>query len=218
MQRSSIRQDCPPLFRNILLDRDGTVIEERHYLHDPDQVSLIYGVGAAMANLAQKGCHLFLVSNQSGIGRGFFTSEDVQSCQNRLTQLLHVCGAEFDDALWCPHAPEANCQCRKPRPGMWQTLREKHSLNPAESCMIGDKIDDLRFASACNLFGVLVLTGHGMKEARQNNLPLPQQGEIMLLPQKKCAVAPDLVIAASFILGQISSEKIYLAEAAEFLL
>ena len=104
--------------RAVLLDRDGTLIEDRHYLADPAGVVLLPGVGSALARLARDGRRLFMVSNQSGVGRGYFDEEAVRACQRRLEELLGGCGVRLDDAVWCPHAPEAACSCRKPLPGL----------------------------------------------------------------------------------------------------
>lgn len=156
------------LFRNILLDRDGTVIEDRHYLSDPAGVTLFPGAGEALAALASTGCRLFLVTNQSGIGRGYFTLADLDACQQRLADLLAPFGVTFTDVAYCPHGPEADCHCRKPRTGMWETLRQRHGLDPAETVIIGDKRDDIGVATGAALgAGILVLTGKGADHARK---------------------------------------------------
>lgn len=98
----------------VLLDRDGTLIEDKHYLSEPSGVALLPGVGPALSRLVQAGHRLFLVSNQSGVGRGYFTEQAVVACQKRLEELLEPYGVAFTDAVWCPHAPEESCFCRKP--------------------------------------------------------------------------------------------------------
>ena len=156
------------LFRNILLDRDGTVIEDRHYLSDPAGVTPFPGAGEALAALAAAGCRLFLVTNQSGIGRGYFTLADLEACQQRLADLLAPFGVTFTDVAYCPHGPEADCHCRKPHTGMWETLRQRHGLDPAETVIIGDKRDDIGVATGASLgAGILVLTGKGADHARK---------------------------------------------------
>lgn len=146
----------------VLLDRDGTLIEDRHYLSDPEGVVLLPGVGEGLARLAAAGCRLFLVSNQSGVGRGYFSEDAVRSCQERLESLLRPYGVLFEDAVWCPHAPAEDCRCRKPLPGLWERLRDRHGLDPRHCLMAGDKMDDLLFAVNAGLAtGLLVLTGKG---------------------------------------------------------
>ena len=155
----------------IFFDRDGTVIFDKHYLKDPAGVELIPGVAAALLKLAEHGIDAFLVSNQSGIGRGFFTAADLDACQFRLNELLRKKGVHFKDTCFCPHSPEDNCACRKPSIGMWQRLCEKYELDPAKCVMIGDKEEDLIFGKNCGMpISVLVLTGKGMKTAAKLGL------------------------------------------------
>lgn len=151
--------------RNILLDRDGTLIKECNYLHDPDRVMLLPGAARALLTLQRAGCRLFLVTNQSGIGRGYFPEADYHAVQDRLAELLAAHGVHIEDTLFCPHTPDAGCSCRKPRTGMWTELVNRHGLRPGESIMIGDKLADIGFARNAGLAAaVLVLTGHGEKE------------------------------------------------------
>lgn len=192
--------------RALFLDRDGTVIEDRHYLSDPAGVTLLPGVGPALARILQADWRLFLVSNQSGVGRGYFPAEAVQVCQDRLNSLLAAYDVRFTDALWCPHAPEEVCSCRKPLPGMWDVLCERHGLDPATSAMIGDKLDDLGFAVNAHLgAGVLVLTGKGRAEARKAGFALPESGtdgycEISVSGTGRYAVARDMSAAVDWLL------------------
>ncbi len=122
----------------VLLDRDGTLIEDKHYLSEPSGVALLPGVGPALSRLVQAGHRLFLVSNQSGVGRGYFTEQAVVACQKRLEELLEPYDVAFTDAVWCPHAPEESCFCRKPLPGMFDELRARHGLLPETTFMIGE--------------------------------------------------------------------------------
>ncbi|NHZ48831.1 HAD-IIIA family hydrolase, partial [Nitratidesulfovibrio liaohensis] len=112
----------------VLLDRDGTVIEDRHYLSDPSGVTLLPGAARGLAALAAAGARLFLVTNQSGIARGYFTEADLHACNARLDELLGEHGVSLADTAFCPHGPDDGCACRKPAPGMWLTLRDRHGL------------------------------------------------------------------------------------------
>lgn len=188
---------------SILLDRDGTLIEDRHYLSDPSGVSLLPGVGESLSRLARAGHSLYLVSNQSGVGRGFFPESAVIACQHRLEELLAPFGVRFADAVWCPHAPEARCTCRKPLPGMFDILRQRHALTPSETFMIGDKTDDLEFAANAGLAaGLLVLSGKGAMQARDRGYPVPESGfdELKGLPRR--IIAADFASAAAWILAE----------------
>lgn len=155
-----------PVISSLLLDRDGTLIKDKHYLADPEGVELLPGVGDALAALARQGVRFFLLSNQSGVGRGMFGPEAVLACNERLTALLAPYGVRFTDMLFCPHAPEAACSCRKPAAGMWRVLVGRYGLKAEESVMIGDKEEDMRFAAGAGLAGrILVLTGKGRSTA-----------------------------------------------------
>ena len=150
----------------LLLDRDGTVIADKHYLADPDGVELLPGVGEALGLLSSRGVRLFLVSNQSGVGRGLFPLQSVLECNARLRDLLAPYGVRFTDSVFCPHSPEEHCACRKPGIGMWEELRLRHGLSPETTAMVGDKAEDMAFAAEAGLAGrILVLTGKGAATA-----------------------------------------------------
>lgn len=170
----------------ILLDRDGTLIEERHYLRDPDLVALIPGVAAPMRRLGMLGCAFYLASNQSGIGRGLFSAKEYHRVHARLEELLLAEGIRLAGAAHCPHAPEDACQCRKPRTGLWQELAGRFGLSARKTAMIGDKVADIRFGQAIGCAEtVLVLTGHGREAAHRLGLDEPS------LPVRRCAPGPD---------------------------
>jgi len=178
--------------RDLLFDRDGTLIEDKGYLSDPAQVTLLPGVAPALRRLALSGRRLFMVSNQSGVGRGRFGTESVVACNAQLARLLAAHEVFFTDMLFCPHSPEENCACRKPRTGMWDELRGRYGLHAAHTAMIGDKSDDVRFGRNAGLYAVLVLTGEGRGHAAGLGLPLPDSG---CLPQDPDSALPHLVAA-----------------------
>ena len=165
-----------PNIKNLLLDRDGTLIKDKHYLADPAGVELLPGVAQTLGELSNRGLRFFLVSNQSGIGRGMFSSDAVRAVNERLSDLLRPYGVAFADILFCPHAPEDACNCRKPSAGLWVELVKRHALKAEESLMVGDKEDDVLFAANAGLaFRALVLTGKGENTARKLDLPLPDR-------------------------------------------
>ena len=127
----------------VFVDRDGTVIVERSYLGSVDGVELVPGAGAALAALRESGYDLVLVTNQSGIGRGYFPAEIVQAQNQRLSELLAPFGVFFADVEICPHAPGELCLCRKPEPGLVLTAAEKLGVELRASFMIGDKPTDV---------------------------------------------------------------------------
>ena len=188
-----------------LIDRDGTIIVERHYLHDPAQVELVPGAGEALSRLSRSGVRLFVVTNQSGIGRGYYAEADFLAVQERLAQLLAPFGVSFQDVAFCPHAPDEACACRKPEAGMWNELCAAHGLKPGETVMIGDNASDVAFGRNCGFAqSVLVLTGHGKRFAQDFGLPGELSGDWMRLdspaPGQPTALARDLGAAADYVL------------------
>lgn len=156
----------------ILLDRDGTLIEEQHYLSDPKQVQLIPGLPRPWRLLTKLGCRFFLVTNQSGLGRGYFTLDDYERVHSQLLSILAEQEMTLTDTAFCPHAPDTMCDCRKPLPGLWHTLSVQHDLCSQETVMIGDKKSDIDFGLTIGCAEtVLVHTGHGQQEAKKLGLP-----------------------------------------------
>ena len=163
-----------PAITTLLLDRDGTVIKDKHYLADPAAVELLPGAVEALSSLVGKGMRFFLVSNQSGIGRGFFPAEAAHAVNARLAELLAPHGVVFSAMLFCPHAPEDGCACRKPGTGMWEILQAQYGLDAATTVMLGDKEEDVLFAANAGLaLRGLVLTGKGESTARRLGLVTP---------------------------------------------
>lgn len=126
----------------IFLDRDGTLIEDRGYLADPEGVVLLSGAGDALRLLQDAGYLLIVVTNQSGIGRGYFTLEAMHTVNARMNELLAEHGVTIDDIRYCPHGPDDGCACRKPLPGMLCDAAEAHGIDLAQSAMIGDQPRD----------------------------------------------------------------------------
>jgi len=150
--------DSPPA---LFLDRDGVVIVDRGYLGDPDQVKLLPGVAETMVRARKAGYLLIGVSNQSGLGRGLFSRDDLERVMIRQDALLREAGARFDGFYYCPHAPGEGCRCRKPGPGMFEEAAATCRWDPARSWVVGDKASDVAFARDNGLGAVLVLTGYG---------------------------------------------------------
>ncbi len=150
----------------VFLDRDGTVIEDRSYLGDPAGVTLLPGAAKGLARLAGQGLRLFIVTNQSGIGRGYFSLDDYLACRAQLRKILAATGVAVTDEAFCPHDPDEGCACRKPALGMWFELSQRYDLVPEECLVIGDKAGDLEFGYEAGFaLSVLVLSGEGRKTA-----------------------------------------------------
>ena len=150
----------------VFLDRDGTLNREVDYLSNPDQVELIAGVGAGLRALAAAGYALVVVTNQSGVARGYFDEETLAAIHRRLEELLDAEGIRLDGLEWCPHHPDHDgpCTCRKPAPGMLERAAAALDLNLAGSWIVGDAARDLEAGAAVGARGVLVRTGKGQAE------------------------------------------------------
>ncbi len=127
----------------IFLDRDGTVIVDKHYLKDPLQVELMPGVGETLQHISAHGYRFAIISNQSGIGRGLLTPDEVEQQHQRLRDLLERYHVDIAHIEYCPHAPEAGCSCRKPMPEMILKTAAQLGVDPALSYMVGDKESDI---------------------------------------------------------------------------
>lgn len=149
------------------LDRDGTLIVERNHLSDPAGVELIPGTVAALTELRRLGYALVIVTNQSGIARGFFTEQDFKAVQERLLSLLRAEGIELDAVYHCPHHPEitGSCDCRKPGPGMYRRAEAELGVDLASSAYFGDRLLDAEAARQFGGTGILVETGLGQAQA-----------------------------------------------------
>jgi D-glycero-D-manno-heptose 1,7-bisphosphate phosphatase len=158
----------------VFLDRDGTIIEEKHFLDDPDGVVLLDGAVEGLRAMAALSFLFVIVSNQSGIGRGFFSAGQATAVDRRLKELLAREGIAIAGSYMCPHSPGANCSCRKPRPGMIHAAVRDLRLDLTRSFVIGDKRCDIDLAAAAGATGILVTTGHGHADIDYaRSLPVP---------------------------------------------
>jgi histidinol-phosphate phosphatase family protein len=147
----------------VFLDRDGTLIEDRHYLRDPAGVRLLPGAAGAVRRLNAAGLPAVLVTNQSGIARGLLTEADYEATAARLDDLLAAEGARLDARYHCPHLPEISgpCECRKPGPSLFLRAAHDHGLDLAESWWVGDQPRDVEPAASFGGRGVLLRSPDG---------------------------------------------------------
>jgi D-glycero-D-manno-heptose 1,7-bisphosphate phosphatase len=156
----------------LFLDRDGVLIEDRHYLKDPDDIALIEGSIRALKPFVLEGYFLIIVTNQSGIGRGLMEWDDLFAVQQRLRELWHQDDLTWDMALICPHHPEQgqgeylqDNLWRKPHPGMFEFANQTLPIDMTGSIMVGDKQTDLYAAYDSGIQNLVhVLSGHGADE------------------------------------------------------
>ena len=144
----------------ILLDRDGTIIIEKNYLSDPTGVELEAGSVAGLLRLQAAGYVLAVVTNQSGIGRGYIKFENAEAVNRRVDELLKEAGVHISGWYICPHAPDDPCNCRKPLPGLALQAESELSIDLKVSYVIGDKLSDVELAKGVGAKGIMVTTGH----------------------------------------------------------
>ena len=144
--------------RAAFLDRDGTLIEDAHYLHDASQVRLLPGADAAVKRLNEAGVLTIVVTNQSGIALGRITEAQYEATRRRLDALLAERGARLDASHHCPHHPSVSgpCQCRKPGTGMYREAAAAHDLDLTRSLFVGDRMRDVTPGVALGGFSRLV--------------------------------------------------------------
>lgn len=147
--------------RVVVLDRDGTLIVERHYLSDPEQVELIPGAAGGLRQLQERGLILVVITNQSGVGRGFFDRARLDLIHRRLEELLGAEEVHLDGIYVCPHTPEEDCRCRKPRIGLLERAASELGFDPRASFVIGDKVCDIELGRRVGAVTFLVRTGYG---------------------------------------------------------
>lgn len=152
--------------RAVFLDRDGTLIEERDYLSRPEEVSVFPGAVFALQRLQQAGFKLFIVSNQSGVGRGYFTMADVQRVNDRVEEIFAGGGVRFEKIYIAPEAPGQPSRGRKPSPQFLFDARDEFGIGLGASYVVGDKMIDLECGwNAGTKKSILVRTGYGSKVA-----------------------------------------------------
>jgi D-glycero-D-manno-heptose 1,7-bisphosphate phosphatase len=147
----------------VFFDRDGTLMEEVNYCADPSQVRVLPGVTLALRSLKDAGFLNIIISNQSGIGRGYFTEAQYQAVQREL--LRQIGEGLIDAAYCCPDAPGTPSTCRKPETGMLLEAARDLSVDLAHSVMVGDKTSDIECARRAGMRAILVATGYGLTQA-----------------------------------------------------
>ncbi|MBM2841251.1 MAG: gmhB 3 [Bacteroidetes bacterium] len=188
----------------VFLDRDGTLNDEASYIRTPDELQLIPGAGEAVRRLNERGIITCVISNQSGVARGYLTEKDLVPIHERLERELARSGGKVDRIYYCPHHPTEGrppyniaCDCRKPMTGMLRKGMDEFNLDIEQSFVVGDSVVDMQAGNTMKVRTVLVLTGYGVTA------------------QQQCAtanihvdhVAPTIVEAVDFILKTLDGER-----------
>lgn len=148
----------------VFLDRDDTVIRNVPYCDDPEKVELMPGAGSAIRRLNDADLPVVIVTNQSGIARGYFTPSRLEEIHQRMNEMLKAHGARVDAIYHCPHHPADGCNCRKPETEMFETAARDHDLHLERSYMVGDRIMDIEAARRVGARGVLIPSHTGRWE------------------------------------------------------
>jgi D-glycero-D-manno-heptose 1,7-bisphosphate phosphatase len=175
----------------VFLDRDGTISEDVGYLNDVSQFRMFPFAAGAIRKLNDANLPVIVVTNQSGVGRGFFAESMVHTVHEEMTQQLAAAGAHLTAIYYCPHTADDHCDCRKPKPGMIRKAAREHGVDLARSFVVGDRYGDVELAQANGGRGVLVRTGYGEEDLRLNEAMWKQQPDF---------VADDLASAVEWIL------------------
>ena len=155
----------------IFLDRDGVINEEVSYLYKIENFKFIDGIFEACQYFNSQGYEIIILTNQSGISRGFYTVRDYDKLMNWMLSKFSENSIRVLDTFYCPHIPESKCNCRKPKPGMFLNAMQKHKINMKNSWMIGDKETDIEAANSAGIKNtILVRSGHLIDEYNSKSL------------------------------------------------
>lgn len=183
----------------VFMDRDGTINEQMGYINHLSRFHILPGVPEAIKLLNENGYLVIVITNQSGVARGYYPISLIQEIHTYMRESLKKEGANIDAVFFCPHYPRGKveeysreCDCRKPKTGMIKQARESFDIDMSISYMIGDHFTDLEMAHNCGLRSIMVKTGYGLGEA---DYILP------LMDHKPVYVADDLLDAVKWILN-----------------
>jgi D-glycero-D-manno-heptose 1,7-bisphosphate phosphatase len=195
MAQTFERQLAPAIF----IDRDGTINEDIGYVSSPDDLRLYPYAAEAVRLVNQSGLQAIVITNQSGIARGYYNEDTLAVIHDRMITELGRDGARIDAIYYCPHHPRIGddryrqmCACRKPRPGMLRQAAREHSIDLTRSYVIGDKASDINLATNAGARGVLVLTGYGRETLKHRDR----------WPCEPAIIADDLLDAVKQILDR----------------
>ncbi|MDB4099107.1 D-glycero-beta-D-manno-heptose 1,7-bisphosphate 7-phosphatase [Candidatus Thioglobus sp.] len=151
--------------KTIFLDRDGVINKEKNYLYKIKDFEFIDGIFDACLYLQNLNYKIIIITNQSGIGRKFYSESDYQKITNWMLLQFEIKNINILDIMHCPHLPSDICTCRKPMPGMFISSMNKHNIDMEKSWMVGDKEEDILAANAANINRtILVRSGHKINE------------------------------------------------------
>lgn len=161
----------------IVLDRDGVINRDStSFIKSPDEWTALPGSPEAISRLSDAGFTVIVASNQSGVGRGLFSLETLGKIHDKMTATVEAAGGHIDAIYFCPHEPDADCDCRKPRPGLLRRIARQYARTAAELIVVGDSLRDLEAAWAFGASAVLVRTGNG--RSTEQRLPADRHVDV----------------------------------------
>ena len=156
----------------IILDRDGVINQDSDaFVKNPDEWIALPGSLQAIARLTQAGWRVVVATNQSGLARGLFDMDTLTAIHAKMRRELAAVGGSVDAVFMCPHGPDDNCACRKPKPGMFEQIGHRYDVDLAGVPAVGDSLRDLQASSSVGCSPWLVLTGNGKKALAKGGLP-----------------------------------------------
>jgi D-glycero-D-manno-heptose 1,7-bisphosphate phosphatase len=175
--------------RVVILDRDGTIVIDRHYLDNPEGLAFLPGAAEGLRSLYEHGYRLVVITNQSGIDRGYFSLAQMELMHDRLLEMVRIAGARLEGIYFCPHNPDAGCSCRKPQPGLLLRAAFELGFDPSNVIVVGDKASDIELGNRVAAPTVLI-----SRAAAATQLALPPD-----------FIAGDLSEMARFILERANA-------------
>lgn len=173
-----------------ILDRDGVINRDcDNFIKSPDEWNALPGSLEAIAKLNQAGWKVVIATNQSGLGRGLFSMQDLNAIHNKMRTELAAVGGHIDAIFICPHHPDDHCLCRKPLPGLFDDIQSRFEIDLSKAVSVGDSLRDLHAANTAGCKTWLVLTGNGQRTLASGDLP------------SNCQVRPDLAAVVNDWLG-----------------
>lgn len=173
----------------IFLDRDGTVNADSGYVHKIEDFAFLPGAVEGLKLLKKKGFKLFFITNQSGIGRGYYKEEDFHKFNNHVLNELKKVGIKIEKTHFCPHHPDEICECRKPNPKIIKDVAKEFDIDLEKSFVVGDHPSDIELGKNAKVKTAYVLTGHGDKHMEK-------------LKEKPDFIADNLLKAAEWIVNE----------------
>lgn len=164
----------------LFLDRDGVINIDIGYAHKKDQITYLDGFFETLKYFKLNNYVVFVVSNQSGIGRGYYSEEDVKSLHSFMNkEIFLISGFEIDGWFYCPHHPNDQCNCRKPKTGIIEKIKSANSIDYSKSVFIGDKITDFEFAANLGIKKIFILQNNYLSKADNTTISKHPNGNLV---------------------------------------